>query len=81
MAKWRDRTTIGYYVYSFFINNYKAYEQIKLIGKVYKQRNKENKFPITKDRLGDDIFGHGINRPYLILIILTIKFIIYLQSL
>ncbi len=42
---------------------------------------KENKFPIAKDRLGDDIFGHGINRPYLILIILTIKFIIYLQSL
>ncbi len=38
----------------------------KLIGKVYKQRNKENKFPIAKDRLGDDIFGHGINRPYLI---------------
>ncbi len=37
-----------------------------LIGKVYKQRNKENKFPIAKDRLGDDIFGHGINRPYLI---------------
>ncbi|MCE6061634.1 hypothetical protein J8A71_01835 [Mycoplasmopsis agalactiae] len=37
-----------------------------LIGKVYKQRNKENKFPIAKNKLGDDIFGHGINRPYLI---------------
>ncbi|UUM25874.1 hypothetical protein NQV05_01890 [Mycoplasmopsis agalactiae] len=37
-----------------------------LIGKVYKQRNKENKLPIAKNKLGDDIFGHGINRPYLI---------------
>ncbi len=37
------------------------------LAKVYKQIEiKENKFPIAKDRLGDDIFGHGINRPYLI---------------
>nr|WP_307909986.1 hypothetical protein [Mycoplasmopsis bovis] len=48
-----------------FLYNFKHMTN-KLIGKVYKQRNKENKFPITKDRLGDDIFGHGINRPYLI---------------
>ncbi len=37
-----------------------------LIGKVYKQRNKENKLPIAKSKFGDDVMGHGINRPYLI---------------
>ncbi|CAL59085.1 hypothetical protein E5287_01815 [Mycoplasmopsis agalactiae] len=37
-----------------------------LIGKVYKQRNKENKLPIAKSKFGDDIISHGVNRPYLI---------------
>ncbi len=37
-----------------------------LIGKVYKQRNKENKLPIAKSKFGDDVMGHGVNRPYLI---------------
>ncbi|PZV98723.1 Mbov_0400 family ICE element protein [Metamycoplasma auris] len=37
-----------------------------LIGKVYKQRNKENMLPIAKSKFGDDIIGHGINRPFLI---------------
>nr|WP_233749919.1 hypothetical protein [Mycoplasmopsis agalactiae] len=37
-----------------------------LIGRVYKQRNKENRLPIAKDRNGDEIDAHGANRPYLI---------------
>ncbi|PZV99897.1 Mbov_0400 family ICE element protein [Metamycoplasma auris] len=37
-----------------------------LVGKVYKQRKKENTFVIAKDKYGNDIIGHGINRPFLI---------------
>lgn len=37
-----------------------------LIGKVYKQRNKENKFFIVKSKFGDDIISYGVNRFYLI---------------
>ncbi|MCE6056168.1 hypothetical protein J7889_03340 [Mycoplasmopsis agalactiae] len=37
-----------------------------LIGRVYKQRKEDSKLPIAKNRYGDDIIGHGINRPFLI---------------
>ncbi|WP_235750754.1 Mbov_0400 family ICE element protein, partial [Mycoplasmopsis agalactiae] len=37
-----------------------------LIGRVYKQRNKENRLPIAKNRNGDEIDAHGANRPFLI---------------
>ncbi|PZV98724.1 Mbov_0400 family ICE element protein [Metamycoplasma auris] len=37
-----------------------------LIGKVYKQRNKENSLPVTKDRKGNEIDAYGASRPYLI---------------
>lgn len=36
------------------------------IGKVYKQRYKNNKIPIARDKNGEKIKGNGIHRPFIV---------------